>query len=136
MHNGVIGGFARVRRALVMAVDPSLFPLIQGTTDSEVFCYLLLTFGLETDPEGAFRRAVALVLAEMQAASVAPTLYYTIGVHPLDALGVKVVDADQACLIVSEPLDEVADSWHEVPPAHILVAGTDGCAVVPLAPQA
>ncbi len=157
MHNGVIGGFDRVRRALIMAVAPELFPLIQGTTDSEVFFFLLLSNGLEDDPEGAFRRTVALVLAEMAragvterfamtaalsdgesilalrfaSAGIAPSLYYTIGVHPLDALGVKVVDADQACLIVSEPLDEVTESWQEVPPAHMLVAGTGGCAVIP-----
>ncbi len=160
MHNGVIGGFERVRRALVMAVDPALFPLIQGTTDSEVFFYLLLSNGLDGDPEGAFRRTVALVLAEMQAAGVtdrfamtaalsdgesilalrfasagvAPSLYYAIGVHPLDALGVRVVDADQACLIVSEPLDEVVESWQEVPAGNMLVAGTGGCAVIPFEP--
>jgi predicted glutamine amidotransferase len=33
MHNGLIRDFHRVRRALVLAVDDSLFDSIEGTTD-------------------------------------------------------------------------------------------------------
>ena len=35
MHNGLIREFPRVKRELVLAVDDSLFPSIEGTTDSE-----------------------------------------------------------------------------------------------------
>ena len=46
------------------AVDPALFPEIEGTTDSEVLFYLALTFGLEDDPPRAVERAVGLVEAD------------------------------------------------------------------------
>src|SRR5437773_528662 len=36
MHNGVIRDFPEVKRKLVLAVDPSLFSAIEGSTDSEV----------------------------------------------------------------------------------------------------
>lgn len=46
MHNGVIRDFSKVKRDLVFAVDPSLYPSIEGSTGSEVFFYLALTMGL------------------------------------------------------------------------------------------
>ena len=47
VHNGFIDDFARLRRELLLAVDPELFPNIQGTTDSELMFHLALTFGLD-----------------------------------------------------------------------------------------
>jgi glutamine amidotransferase len=61
MHNGVIGDWLTVKRDLVLAVDPALYPLIEGTTDSEVLFFLALTLGLEDDPPGAVERAIGLV---------------------------------------------------------------------------
>ena len=63
MHNGVLRDFARVKRELVLAVDPSLYPRIEGSTDSEVFFFLALTLGLEDDPPAAVERAVGLIEA-------------------------------------------------------------------------
>src|SRR5690242_19882011 len=42
LHNGSIREFARLKRDLVMAVDPALYPSITGSTDSEVMFYLAL----------------------------------------------------------------------------------------------
>ena len=50
MHNGYLNEFATIKRDLVLAVDPSLYPHIQGQADTEVLFYLALTFGLEDDP--------------------------------------------------------------------------------------
>ena len=50
VHNGFIDGYARLRRDLLLAVDPELFRGIQGTTDSELLFHLALTFGLEEEP--------------------------------------------------------------------------------------
>ena len=55
MHNGLIIGFDRCKRDLALAVDPSLFPDIEGTTDSEVFFHLALTYGLEDEPVARWR---------------------------------------------------------------------------------
>jgi predicted glutamine amidotransferase len=61
MHNGFVDGFQNVKRDLTFAVDPSLYPEIEGTTDSELLFHLALTFGLEDDPPQAVERAIGLV---------------------------------------------------------------------------
>jgi predicted glutamine amidotransferase len=61
MHNGLIRDFTTVKRDLVLAVSPELYPEIEGTTDSEVLFHLALTFGLEEDPPSAVERAIGLV---------------------------------------------------------------------------
>ncbi|WP_228551349.1 class II glutamine amidotransferase [Mumia zhuanghuii] len=35
MHNGYLDGFGAMKRDLMMAVDPELFPSIEGSTDGE-----------------------------------------------------------------------------------------------------
>jgi predicted glutamine amidotransferase len=61
MHNGLIRDFAKVKRELAMAVDADLFPRIEGSTDSELFFYLALTFGLQDDPVAALERSVGFI---------------------------------------------------------------------------
>ena len=56
MHNGFLDGFHEVKRDLALAVDPALYPEIEGTTDTELMFYLALTFGLEDDPPEAVAR--------------------------------------------------------------------------------
>jgi predicted glutamine amidotransferase len=63
MHNGLIQEFHRVKRDLLLAVDPELFPEIEGTTDSELLFHLALSLGLEDDPPLAVQRAIGLVEA-------------------------------------------------------------------------
>jgi predicted glutamine amidotransferase len=63
MHNGMIADFHLTKRDLVLAVDPTLYGEIEGTTDSEVLFHLALTFGLEDDPPAAVARAIGLVEA-------------------------------------------------------------------------
>ena len=61
MHNGALADFRTVKRDLAMAVDPELFPDIEGSTDSEMFFHLALTFGLRDDPPAAVARAVGFI---------------------------------------------------------------------------
>ena len=63
MHNGYINEFARIKRDLVLAVDPSLYPEIKGQADTEVLFYLALTLGLEDDPPAAIARAIGVIEA-------------------------------------------------------------------------
>ena len=63
VHNGFIDGYARLRRDLLLAVDPELFDEIEGTTDSELLFYLALTFGLEDEPLPALERMAGFVEA-------------------------------------------------------------------------
>ena len=64
MHNGFIDGYLAQRRELLLAVDPSLFPGIEGTTDSELMFHLALTFGLQEDPLGGARAMAGFVEAD------------------------------------------------------------------------
>jgi predicted glutamine amidotransferase len=63
MHNGLIHEFGRVKRDLMLGVDPQLYPEIEGTTDSELLFHLALTLGLEDDPPQAVQRTIGLVEA-------------------------------------------------------------------------
>jgi glutamine amidotransferase len=63
MHNGFLDGFHDTKRDLVLAVDPALYPEIEGTTDTELMFHLALTFGLEDDPPQAVARMVGFVEA-------------------------------------------------------------------------
>jgi glutamine amidotransferase len=61
MHNGEIHGWLQVKRDLAMAVEPTLYTGIEGTTDSELMFYIALTFGLEKDPPGAIAKMVGFI---------------------------------------------------------------------------
>lgn len=61
MHNGVIRSFKLIKRDLMLRIDPALFKYIEGTTDSETFFYLALTFGLQEDPPAAMAKTVAFI---------------------------------------------------------------------------
>ncbi|MFB2556171.1 class II glutamine amidotransferase [Herbiconiux liangxiaofengii] len=58
MHNGVLRGFSAMRRDILLAVDPELFPHIRGTTDSEALFALALSRGLRNDPVAGLGRAI------------------------------------------------------------------------------
>lgn len=79
VHNGLIEDFHVIRRELLMAVEPSLFDGIHGSTDSETLFYLALTFGLEDDPLGGVERAVGFVEAVGRAHGVEHPIQMTLG---------------------------------------------------------
>ena len=148
MHNGLIGDFARVKRDLVLAIDPALYPAIEGSTDSEVFFFLALTLGLEDDPPSAVAHAVGhiervgrshgvehpiqMTVATTNGASVwafryssqgrSRTLFYSTRVDTLRQQHPEVAVlrelSDESRLVVSEPLGDLEGAWNEVPEAH------------------
>ena len=145
MHNGLIEGFALVRRELLLAVDPALFPAIEGTTDSELMFYLALTLGLDTDPPGAVARMVGFVeetckrhgIERAMQMSLATSdgrdlwvfrysterrsrsLYYSTDIKDLRKLYPDVAQfkavSEKTRLVVSEPFVELPGAWNEVP---------------------
>jgi predicted glutamine amidotransferase len=145
MHNGFIGEFGKVKRDLVLEVDPSLFSGIEGTTDTEVFFNLALTYGLEHDPPAAVARAVRFieetgrrhgvespiqmtvattdgesVWAFRYASTGVPrSLFFSTDVRTLRAQHPEVALlgelSDESRLVVSEPLGSLAGAWNEVP---------------------
>ncbi len=145
MHNGLIGEFHKVKRDLVLAVDPALYPAIEGSTDSEVFFFLALTLGLEDDPPGAVERAVGVIEEtgrrhgveypiQMTVATTngvelwafryssegqSRSLFYSTDVttlrHQYPDNPVLHRLASESRLVVSEPLGDLAGAWNEVP---------------------
>ena len=150
MHNGLLAGFSTMKRDLVLAIDPQLFPLIEGSTDSEVLFYLALTFGLEDDPPTAVARAVGLVEEVGRTHGIAFPVQMTVATSDGTRLwafrystegqsrslfrntDVAVLRqqypenpvlhdlADSTRIVVSEPLGDLKGAWHEVPESSCL----------------
>jgi len=145
LHNGLVRGFAAVKRELILAVDPALFPSIGGSTDSELMFYLALTFGLADDPVAAVQRMVAHVEAvgwrhgiedpiQMTVATTdggrlwafryssekdSRSLYYSTDVTALRTLYPENENftrvSEETRIVVSEPLSDLAGAWTPVP---------------------
>ena len=165
MHNGYINELATMKRDLVLAVDPSLYAKIEGQTDTEVLFYLALTFGLQDDPPAAIERAIGLVEAVGSRLGVphpfqgtiattdgettwavryssegkSRSLYYTTDVPTLRRLYPErqlLQDfSEDARLIVSEPLGDVAGVWNVVPEATWGVVGRGHDEMRPFRPR-
>jgi predicted glutamine amidotransferase len=165
MHNGLIREFHRVRRELVLAVDDSLFPSIEGTTDSEVMFYLALTLGLEDDPVSAVERMVGFVEEtgrkhgvenpiQMTVATTdgrtiwafrysserdSRSLYYSTRMDALRALHPESVElaglSDETRAVVSEPLGDLAGAWNEVPESQVGIIQAGDDELQPFAPR-
>ena len=96
VHNGYLGGFHAVRRDLMLAVDPSLFADIQGSTDTEVVFHLALTLGLEDDPIGALERTVGLIEAVASRHGIRDAVQASFGVSDGESLwAVRYATADR-----------------------------------------
>jgi len=147
MHNGFVDGFHSVKRDLAVAVDPELYPEIEGTTDSELLFHLALTFGLEDDPPRAVERTIGLVESvgrdqgvefpfqgtiatsdgeciwafRYSSEGTSRSLFFSTDVRTLRALYPEnelLRDlGDESRLVVSEPLGELPGAWNEVPEA-------------------
>jgi glutamine amidotransferase len=165
MHNGFIDGFAAIKRDLVFAVDESLFPDIQGTSDTEVLFYLALTFGLEDDPPEAVARAIGFVEAHGRARGVEYPFQGTIATTDGESLWAFRYSSqgksrslfftrdvgqlreqypdreilrevsDDARLVVSEPMGDLPGAWEEMPEASYVVVGKGGDQLLPFAPK-
>jgi glutamine amidotransferase len=147
-----------------MAVDPSLFADIEGSTDTETFFYLALTFGLEEDPVGAVSRAVGFIEEtgrrhgepfpmQMTVATTDGDAFYGFRYssegrsrtlfHSTDVstLRVQYPDnpllrdlSDDARLVVSEPLGGLQGAWREIPESSCVVIKNGEQELVPFAP--
>ena len=145
MHNGLVREYPRVRRDLLLAIDPAQFPEIEGSSDSEVLFHLALTFGLEDDPLTALELMVGfveevghrhgvehpiqmtvatsdgerIIAARYSSEGQSRTLYFSTDVRALKALHPDIEElqglSDESRAIVSEPLGDVVGAWNKVP---------------------
>jgi predicted glutamine amidotransferase len=165
MHNGLIRDFASVRRELVLAVDDSLYPSIEGTTDSEAMFYLALTFGLEDDPIEGVARMLGLVeevgrrrgtehpiqmtVATTNGESIwafryssegaSRTLFFSTRMDQLKALYPEIDElaglSDETRVVVSEPLGDLPGAWNEVPESHVGIVQPGADELRPFTPR-
>jgi glutamine amidotransferase len=165
MHNGLIADFATVKRDLVLAVDPSLYPEIAGQADSEVLFFLALTLGLEADPPSAVAKAIGMVeeaghrhrvqfpfqgtiatsdgermwVFRYSSEHKSRSLFYSKDVPTLRALYPhrELLEelSDDARLVVSEPIGELPGAWNEVPEASYAVIGRGHDEILPFSVQ-
>src|SRR5947209_4561852 len=147
MHNGSLAGFQQVKRDLTMAVDPALYPDIEGSTDTETLFFLALTFGLTDDPPAAVARAVGLVEGVGRRHGVEYPVHMTVATTDGESIWVFRYSSEKATsslyfsddvgqvrrlypdmsvlgelgddtrFIVSEPLRDLPGAWEEVPEA-------------------
>ncbi|MFC8278088.1 class II glutamine amidotransferase [Streptomyces sp. NPDC057271] len=145
MHNGAIADFPRLQRDLCMAVDPALFPSIEGSTDSEVMFYLAVTFGLDQDVPGAVARMAGTVehlgrehgVPDPMQMTVAVSdgervwafrhssqgksrsLFYSSRAEAVRRLHPEIhylsEISDETRIVVSEPLGDLPGVWNELP---------------------
>ena len=145
VHNGLVRDFHRVKRELALAVDESLYPQMEGSTDSEMLFYLALTFGLEENPPAAVERMVGhveevghrhgtehpiqMTIGTTDGSSVwafryssegkSRSLYYSADMRSVREMypeRPRLQEAsDETRLIVSEPIVDLPGAWHEVP---------------------
>ncbi|MFN8132859.1 MAG: class II glutamine amidotransferase [Solirubrobacteraceae bacterium] len=156
VHNGLINDFGRLRRDLMLAVDPDRFSAIQGSADSEVLLHLALTFGLEEDPLAGLERAIGFVEATARRHGIAPALQASIGVSDGETLwavrystegatrtlfvsadvdSLRALHPERARLqrmregdrlVVSEPLVDLPGAWHEIPESSAVIVRPGG----------
>ena len=146
MHNGQIGGYEGVRRALDNALPDDLYRHRDGTTDSEAIFLHLLANGVETDPHGAMEKTIRIVedcIAEAgseepfrmtTAFSNGDTLYAARYSTDPDPPSLFYRQGDDSTLIVSEPFGANSDGWRLVDASTMIECAADGTVSVrPLA---
>jgi predicted glutamine amidotransferase len=144
VHNGLVRDFHRVKRELALTVDESLYPQMEGSTDSEMLFYLALTFGLEENPPAAVERMVGhveevghrygtehpiqMTIGTTDGSSVwafryssegkSRSLYYSTDMRSVREMypeRPRLQEAsDETRIIVSEPIVDLPSAWNEV----------------------
>lgn len=163
VHNGEVFEIEKLRRDLLFAVSPVLFPQILGTTDSEVMFYLALTFGLDADPLAALARMAGFVEQTGRAHGVAESLWMTVAVS--DGVSIFAVryasdgnaptlyhsrDMDDIYhlnpalrgrlgpttrMVVSEPIGAFAEAWEAIPQNASIRVTSGNIEISPFVPQ-
>lgn len=147
VHNGLINHFHLIKRELVLAVAPELYPEISGTTDTEIMFFLALTFGMADDVATGLARMAGFIEQVAHEHQIEDALQMTLGIsdgkslyacrystagrsrslfHSASMDAIRELApaarrfAEHTRAIVSEPLNELAEAWVEVPESSML----------------
>jgi glutamine amidotransferase len=148
MHNGMVGGYDRLRRKVENGIDDVLYAHRRGATDSEAIFLTALGFGLDTAPLAAMATAVGRISAQARDIAATPHMRFTAcwsdghalycARHASDAHAPSMYyqRSPEGTLVVSEPLDSHGDMWTEVPPDTALVVTGRDFRILPFAARA
>ncbi len=140
MHNGQIADFDRLRRPMETMLSDELFNARFGSTDSELIFLLAMQFGLRDNPLGAISETLAFVerlsrhltgdaLVRFTAAfSDGKSLYavrYATDFKAPTLYAAPIGQGGGYCL-VSEPLNDEADTWVEIPDGSAVIVSENG----------
>ncbi|WP_198679428.1 class II glutamine amidotransferase [Thermomonospora amylolytica] len=164
MHNGAIAGFHDLKRDMMLAVDPSLYAEIEGSTDSEALFHLALTYGLAEDPPSAVARAIGFVEDLARRHGVADPLQMTVATSDGESIWIFRYSSERRTrslfystdiaqlrrlhpelevlyrlgtgtrFVVSEPLRDLTGAWNEVPESSYAVLHPGEQQILPLRP--
>ncbi|MBI5255251.1 MAG: class II glutamine amidotransferase [Burkholderiales bacterium] len=128
MHNGQVGGYAKVRRQLEGRLPDTLFAQRKGATDSELL-FLLALARIEAGetPEQAVPTVLDDTLALMRRAAINEPLRFAAALTDGDQVfafryasdgkppTLYVNETPTGSIVASEPLDGQAERWQPVP---------------------
>ncbi|SMF21281.1 glutamine amidotransferase [Alteromonadaceae bacterium Bs31] len=166
VHNGLIRDFQKIRRELVVTVDPKYFSYMEGNTDSELIFFLALTFGLREDPLRAVELTIGLIekLAKEQGTAFpiqmslgitdgqklyafryssegdSRSLFYSNSADEIKALypdNLRARDlTSNMRAVVSEPLSDLQGVWLPVDESTMLIVEQGDVSMQPFKPHA
>ncbi|MDN3919584.1 class II glutamine amidotransferase [Roseateles violae] len=146
MHNGQIGGYGQLRRALEARLPDHLYAERRGATDSELL-FLLIVNRLEIGDTVA--EAVAQVLREtramMQVLQITQPLRFAAALADGERLYAVRYSSDkrapslylhrhaqQGLVVASEPLEDEHSGWEPIAPGTLMRLDAGGCSSEPL----
>lgn len=129
MHNGQIGGYALVRRALEAMLPDPMYAARQGATDSELL-FLLTMARIEAgeDAEFALQSVLEHTLKQMRSAGIDEPLRFTAVLSDGEEIhavryasdgqppSLYVGENEHGRILASEPLDGQHEHWQPIPP--------------------
>jgi len=131
-HNGQVGEYCRVRRALETLLPDSLYRYRQGTTDSEILFLLLVHYVEQQSVLKAFAQLIKTVNRVMDAAQVTEAFRFTSTFSDGQQLwairyasdhqdpSLFVAHLPEGAIVVSEPLDDEKSKWQAVATNHVV----------------
>lgn len=133
MHNGQVGGYAKVKRRLEALIPDHLYDSRNGTCDSEVLFLLMISLIEQgRDVTSAIHGALELALQAMGDVGVREPLRFAAALSDGDHLHavrwssdatpptLYICDRGDAVVVASEPVDANRDCWKPMSPNSIV----------------
>ena len=134
-HNGQVGEFPKLKRALENTLPDELYAMRQATTDSELLFLLMIAHGLENDPVAAIQSTINLVIKTARAKSVQQPFKFTAVCSTKEKLiAIRYASSgqpptlyssqkmmEQGTVIASEALTQTKGDWLEVQESTIMI---------------